>query len=279
MMPREIVSKRGYLKLLKKKLRFKYSKDDIKGILNDYNEIFDIEIAQGKTEKEVCILLGDPGIIVQNLNQEIHPKDALNKNILSKRNMLQGIVLATICLIIAYIVSGNHGGNVLLELLVAFPVIALLLWILLIKANFTYSDAKTKKSFLPIKISHAICFLTALFLFCFLNYGVVNFVNEQTGIFVVRVLYGGIALLCGLIIFNIFGFKGNKFASYSVICHAIGVITIIIYYINILHSLDTLSLYSLQIKQSAFIYLEVIIIMSIFIILSHKREAKKWMHN
>ena len=64
---KKMVSRQMFLRQLKKKLRFKYNKDDIDSILNDYNEIFDVETAQGKTEKDVCMLLGDPAIIVQNL--------------------------------------------------------------------------------------------------------------------------------------------------------------------------------------------------------------------
>lgn len=281
-MVKEIISKRGYLKQLKKRLRFKYNKDDVDSILNDYNEIFDIELAQGKTENDICILLGDPEVIVQNLSQEVQPKDALGRNILSKRNRVQSILIAIIFFLIAYLiyrVNDDSGRILIREILIIFPIIASLLWIALMKSNFTSPNTIIKKTLLQIKISHIICFLTTVFLFYFFNYGIHHLKNEYAGIFVVRSLYLLIAFLCGLIVLNIFWFKGNEFVSYSVICHALGVIAIILYDISILYSLTTLSLYSLIIKQSAFIYLETIIIMFIFIVLSYKGDAKKWMHN
>lgn len=272
-MLKEIVSKRAYLKRLEKKLRFKYSKDDIDNILNDYNEIFDIELAQGKTEKDVCIILGDPVRIVQNLDQERG-----SKNIFSRGNIMQSILIAVIFCIIGYAIYRiNHdsGGIKMLELLAILPAMSLLLWLILRKTNFSFSDTAIQPSSLQIKISHVICFLTVAFLFYLPNSRMVNFNNEQAGIFVVRFLYLMIGFLCGLIVFNIFWAKGNKFALYSVICHALGVITLIIYHISVLHSLTTISVYSLIIKQGIFIYLETVIIISIFIILSCKKEPKK----
>lgn len=277
-----MVSRQMFLRQLKKKLRFKYNKDDIDSILNDYNEIFDVETAQGKTEKDVCMLLGDPAIIVQNLYKEMHSKDALSKNIFSRGNILRSIFITMICLIIAnviYSLGYGHGSSMMVELLISYPIIALLLWLVLKMSNRVSSTTIIKNSQIQIKAAHLICFLMALSLFSFFNNVITNFRNEKVGALVVGFLNTFIALLCGMILFSIFKFKKNQIAFYGVICHALGVLVIILYYINVLHSLTTVNLFSIKIIKSGFIYLETIVVTSIFFIYTYKRKTQKWMHN
>jgi uncharacterized membrane protein len=271
-----------YLRQLKKKLRFKFDKDDIDSILNDYNEIFDVETAQGKTEKDVCMSLGNPTIIVQNLYKEMHSKDALAKNIFLRGDIVRSISFAMICLIIAkaiYSLNYGHGGSMMVELLIFYPVLVSLLWLVLQRSNRVSTTAIIKNSLMQIKVAHLICLLIVLSLFFVCNNIIVNFRNDKIGNLVVGFLYIFIALLCGMILFGIFKFKRNQIAFYGVVCHALGVLVIILYYINVLHSLTNVNLFSIEIMKSGLIYLETIMVTCIFYIFTYKGKKQKWMHN
>ena len=278
----KIVSRQMYLRQLKKKLRFKFDKDDIDSILNDYNEIFDVETAQGKTEKDVCMSLGNPTIIVQNLYKEMHSKDALAKNIFLRGDIVRSISFAMICLIIAkaiYSLNYGHGGSMMVELLIFYPVLVSLLWLVLQRSNRVSTTAIIKNSLMQIKVAHLICLLIVLSLFFVCNNIIVNFRNDKIGNLVVGFLYIFIALLCGMILFGIFKFKRNQIAFYGVVCHALGVLVIILYYINVLHSLTNVNLFSIEIMKSGLIYLETIMVTCIFYIFTYKGKKQKWMHN
>ena len=278
----KIVSRQMYLRQLKKKLRFKFDKDDIDSILNDYNEIFDVETAQGKTEKDVCMSLGNPTIIVQNLYKEMHSKDALAKNIFLRGDIVQSVSFAMICLIIAkaiYSLNYGHGGSMMVELLIFYPVLVSLLWLVLQRSNRVSTTAIIKNSLMQIKVAHLICLLIVLSLFFVCNNIIVNFRNDKIGNLVVGFLYIFIALLCGMILFGIFKFKRNQIAFYGVVCHALGVLVIILYYINVLHSLTNVNLFSIEIMKSGLIYLETIMVTCIFYIFTYKGKKQKWMHN
>ena len=277
----KMVSRQMYLQQLKKKLRFKFNKDDIDSILDDYNEIFDVETAQGKTEKDVCMSLGDPTIIVQNLYKEMHSKDALAKNIFLRGDIVRSVSFTMICLIIAkaiYSLNYGHGGSMMVELLIFYPVLVLLLWLMLKRSNRVPTTAIIKNSLMQIKAAHLICLLIVLSLFFFNNI-IVNFRNEKAGVLVVGFLDIFIALLCGMIFFGIFKFKRNQIAFFGVVCHALGVLVIILYYINVLHSLTNVKLFSIKIVKSGLIYLETIMVTCIFYIFTYKRKKQKWMHN
>ena len=278
----KIVSRQMYLRQLKKKLRFKFDKDDIDSILNDYNEIFDVETAQGKTEKDVCMSLGNPTIIVQNLYKEMHSKDALAKNIFLRGDIVRSVSFTMICLIIAkaiYSLNYGHGGSMMVELLIFYPVLVSLLWLVLQRSNRVSTTAIIKNSLMQIKVAHLICLLIVLSLFFVCNNIIVNFRNDKIGNLVVGFLYIFIALLCGMIFFGIFKFKRNQIAFYGVVCHALGVLVIILYYINVLHSLTNVNLFSIEIMKSGLIYLETIMVTCIFYIFTYKGKKQKWMHN
>ena len=278
----KMVSRQVYLRQLKKKLRFKFNKDDIDSILDDYNEIFNVETAQGKTEKDVCMSLGDPTIIVQNLYKEMHSKDALAKNIFLRGDIVQSVFFTMICLIIAkaiYSLNYGHGGSMMVELLIFYPVLVLLLWLMLKRSNRVPTTAIIKNSLMQIKAAHLICLLIVLSLFFFFNNIIVIFRNEKAGILVVGFLDIFIALLCGMILFGIFKFKRNQIAFFGVVCHALGVLVIILYYINVLHSLTNVKLFSIKIMKSGLIYLETIMVTCTFYIFTYKRKKQKWMHN
>lgn len=278
---KEIKSRQVFLRQLKNTLRLKYSKDEIDHIITDYSDFFDIEISQGKTEKDICMSLGSPAIIVQNLNQEMFPNDSFIKNIVSRKTIVQSIFIGSIGFIIASVIYRlNHGYDryIMSELLISFPVIVILLWLVLIKTKRSMQNTKVKNDLMKIIVAHFICFMIVLFLFIFLNNVGVEMNQEQIGKSAVGLLYIFVALLCGMILFSSFQIKRDQIAFYSVIFHALGVLNLILYYINLLHSLTSLRLYSSKLIESGVLYLETIIVVFIFFVLIHKRKKLRWMH-
>ena len=146
----------------------------------------------------------------------------------------------------------------------------LLLWLVLKRSGCVSSTEVIKNDLVQIKAAHLICFLIVLSLLGFFNKIIVNFRNEQAGHFVVGFLYIVIALLCGMILFSFFKIVRYQIAFYSVICHALGVLTIILYYISVLYTLTIVSLLSKKVLESGFIYLETIIVLCIFLFLHLK---------
>lgn len=278
---KELLSKKTFLRQLKKNLRFKYSKDDINSILNDYNEFFDIEIAQGKAEETVCLSLGDPITIVANLYQETGQKKAADKSVFSKRSMLQIISILILCFIIVNLVyKVEHSSQyMMVELLVSYPIIVSLLWFLLKKATPVVEIQMNKNSLVLLKNFHYFCFLTVLSLFFFFHNIVIGIAKQNTGPIVVNILYLLMVLLCGLVLFSISQFHKGQIAFYGLICHALGAIAIIVHYINILHSLSTINTFLIEARISWLLYLEAILAMIIFTIINYKRKTKIWMHN
>lgn len=273
--------KKVFLKQLKRKLLFRYSKDDINSILNDYDEFFDIEIAQGKTEEDVCISLGDPKGIVANLYQETPPKETLGKSIFSKREVVQNITIFILAFIIIHVIYKlNHGANYMMgELLISYPIIVSLLWFLLKKASPVDELQKNKNSLVLLKVFHTFCFLTVLSLFFFFHNLVIGFANQNTGPIVVKTLYFFIILLSLIVLFSIRQFHKDQVAFYSIVCHALGALSIIIHYINMLYSLTSINTFLIEVRISWLLYLETIIVIAIFILLNYKRKRKVWMHN
>jgi uncharacterized membrane protein len=64
------MDKQEFLCNLQKGLRYKYTRDEISDILLDYDDFFAQGISEGKNEQQICLEMGEPHIIVQNLVEE-----------------------------------------------------------------------------------------------------------------------------------------------------------------------------------------------------------------
>lgn len=282
---KEITTRQEFLKRLKRELRFKYNKEDVTSILSDYDEFFNIEAVQGKPDHEVCAVLGNPAVIVRNLNQEMQPKSAFGKNMLSKGRITQSVFGAIVCFMLANILYRSEhaqGKSILMLLLISFPIMSVCIWRALYKIEGVSHKALTaKKDLLKIGSIHLLCFSAVLCIFLFLSNIIPNADNlpfnlkyEYTGNFVVGILYLFAAIFFGVILFGSYQFRKKSIFYYSVICHALGLLTIIFYYMNVLHTLTDINTYSLRIKESGFIYLEIIAAIALFFILKSKKEIR-----
>jgi uncharacterized membrane protein len=287
---KEITTRKDFLKQLKRKLRFEYPKEDVSSVLSDYEEFFAIEAAQGKSESEICAALGDPVAIVQSLTLEMQSHKGFGNKIFTRRTILRSINVVIICctiMNILYKLSRDYGASMLMNLLISFPVIALFLWMALREPDYNLvKTSDTKSDLWKAGGAHLICFCMVLFLFFFVNnivtskeYLLFYIKYEQIGKFVVSILRFSIVILCGIIVFAFYQFKRNPILYYSVICHVLGAVAMILYYINVLHSLADLHTYSDRIMKSGFLYLESMAMIALLFILSHKKERCKWMLN
>ncbi|MGL5259569.1 MAG: DUF1700 domain-containing protein, partial [Lachnospiraceae bacterium] len=276
-------TRQNFLKQLKKELRFKHGRDEISSILSDYNEFFDIELGQGKSEIEVCATLGHPHSIAQSLNQQMNIQNNISKILFSRNAILLIVFLTAICMIFANItdkVNQSYNASTLIYLLIYFPVITLISWIAITKTpfNFNYSII-SKKSYLYVAIIHIFIFLSSLLLFFFMysvvihnEYFAKNFIPSQVGTIVRSILNLSICVMFTFVITGIYYSISKSFIYYSVFCHALGGIIIVLYYTTVLHSLSDISTYSLRIMQSCLIYFESILVSAIFIFLARKKE-------
>lgn len=64
------ISRKGFIARLRFYLSFGFEEDESESILNDYEEWFENEVAQGKSEAEICAALEPPVRIVRNLLSE-----------------------------------------------------------------------------------------------------------------------------------------------------------------------------------------------------------------
>ena len=64
------MDKQEFLCNLQKGLRYKYTRDEISDILLDYDDFFAQGISEGKNEQQICLEMGEPHIIIQNLVEE-----------------------------------------------------------------------------------------------------------------------------------------------------------------------------------------------------------------
>lgn len=65
--------KNEFLEELQHKLNGLISPSELKDIVNDYEELFEEGLREGRTEQEVCRELGSPAQAANSLLQEIHP--------------------------------------------------------------------------------------------------------------------------------------------------------------------------------------------------------------
>lgn len=66
----KMISKQDFIEKLRFYLSFRFSDDENASILNDYEEWFENETSQGKSEEEICAALEEPKKIVRNLLTE-----------------------------------------------------------------------------------------------------------------------------------------------------------------------------------------------------------------
>lgn len=92
-----VMTKKQYLSSLRSCLRFKFTDTEINDIISDMEECFDSGAAEGKTESEICLELGEPKTAAKDISAE---RNGSRKVLISR---LAEYLLPAVCCIAAVI--------------------------------------------------------------------------------------------------------------------------------------------------------------------------------
>lgn len=283
------MTKDMYLKELKKKLKSQFKKEEVNNVIGDYSEYFDIELEQGKKEAVICAKLGKPEEIVKKLVEEAGDKEAylsvsIKKSFLYNAAILLLTFLAGVILIKIFRESYNIKIS---QLLIGYPVIAFIGWVLIGRNPFGQLQRIPEKSKMNhgkrylLTAIHGVCFLLSLSLIVGMIYisdaetieHLINLYGYKIGPFVSRLFYISGAVFVGIIVFSSYQIiKYHHLSYYSLIGHGMGSVVMLIGYDGIHRSLATLELYRKLITNASFIYLETLLIVFVLIAINRRRD-------
>ncbi len=279
------ISKRKFMNELHWNLLWKYEKNDIKDIMEDYEEYFDIGLLEGKNEEDICRELGSPVELVGAILLET-PK---SKSYINKR-ILQPLILSIIMLsIITYlIVTINDNKNMVMAVCFLTPIVTIGLWKLLdgVLLSLSWlSHSENKKNLSKILVYHLLHILLALSLFWFMKFEVLTWGIHKNpygmemweiGPFVTNILYGIIFILFSLLLFGLYKYSKTSMYYFTIVIHEIGMIGTIFCFINTIHKIDNLSNYKEYINLDFLPYLISILVGIIYTFYCNKlvKEVK-----
>lgn len=269
---KEITTKASFFRQLKKDLRFRYENNEVQSILSDYGEIFEIEMAKGHSESEICKSLGSPSLIVRNLDREMGKESGSKKKALAKMLIKNKywIVIGLLAWMSVYITFNNYLFTCLLpeaaaEFIILIPVFSLLVWLQVKQQVPVHSGAN---SIMRQRIAHGICILVMLLVFTLAVSLRSEFTKQswyfglelwEVGPLVTRVLCICMVGLCGMILYGV-NQQRTSMHYFTLMIHAVGSICVILYYINALANLDNLEGYSLHLWVMGGLYIETLIL-------------------
>ncbi len=289
---KEISTRKSFFKQLNKELRHRYDKKDAINVLKDYDEFFNIEMEQGKSEEEVCAVLGNPSAIAQSLSAELSPGAGTSPRFLSKSLLQACALIAAICAVAAFAVyrSETAGKSLLYEFLLYYPLTALLLWLVLRHTKTSLMQGKSPASSArPASKKFALLLLGLFHLVCISSIcSVIYYTNRMTdfdrlpfeieprqiGPLISNAFFTFILALCAIIILSVMHYHRISILYYSTACHALAVQAMLLIYNNILHRMDSRphDMISRFVKVSGSLYLELLVILTLFIIFLPKKE-------
>ncbi|MGF7141882.1 hypothetical protein HNQ56_000292 [Anaerotaenia torta] len=289
---KEISTRKVFFKQLNKELRHRYDKKDAINVLKDYDEFFNIETEQGKSEEEVCAVLGSPCAIAQSLSAELPPGAGTFPGFLSKSLLQACALIAAICAVAAFAVyrSETAGKSLLYEFLLYYPLTALLLWLVLRHTKTSLMQGKSPASSArPASKKFALLLLGLFHLICISSIcSVIYYTNRmsdfdrlpfeiephQIGPLISNTFFTFILALCAIIILSVMHYHRISILYYSAACHALAVQAMLLIYNNILHRMDSRpdDMISRFVKVSGSLYLELLVILTLFIIFLPKKE-------
>lgn len=281
---RKINSKIKYLSKIHKLLLWKYSENEISNIIQDYKEYFDIGIASGKNEADICTELGTPYEVVKSLDSEfIFTKSFKNKN-----NILFLLIISY--LVVNFSLINNYTINIIKNTLINLPIFILFSWLFVGGKKFCinwFLKYKSEISFQKVFLLHLLDLLMAILLFI-VSYFInslpcdmfFNIEVSKLGILLSNFYYIFIFFNLILVLFWIMLFKNNSIIYFSLICHNFGIIGTLICQLNILHILSNIEDFKMLILRCELPYLEGLIISIVFLVYYYLViKEKKWTHN
>lgn len=254
----KIISKQNFIEKLRFYLSFRFSDDENASILNDYEEWFENETSQGKSEEEICAALDEPKKIVRKLLIESYNSTPIS--MFFNNAMIQVLLLMTMHLFIGILLLKICNENSLNYLYFAMGI------------NFLYfiiGSIIIKKTGCPKSHNYG----SDLSIFSF-----VVLVILFEALLLPRLAYSDSGKICVLLAsafslvfflinfyFVIKKFIYNKEYMFLSIFHISGIITLLFFLINQLHMLykDMSELINL-VCGSLCMYVEIVLLCLIF---------------
>lgn len=279
-------SKKRFMNRFRRLLLWRFRAEDVREILSDYNEFFDVALETGKSEEEIVKELGDPLTIVKNIDQEWKKEKRLYLWS-GKVLFFYGIRFFCLCGILFF-------GSVLINtydwensVFLVLPLFLLVFWALLGGNTFSlglFSNQVTSRK-RKLLLLHGIQVMLSLPAFIILLWmlfypeGIFYvFRNDPSymGVFFEKWL---VALCVVLVFYNlwvIYQYRKLSFVYYGLFIHGFSSIFMIVYFINILHRLSDFNTLQRQLIRCIFIYMEGIVLVFLFFLLlkSRKKEDK-----
>ncbi len=265
----ELTTRKQFFKQLKKNLRFKYGKSEMQSVISDYEEIFDIELTRGQSETDICKTLGNPAVIVRNLDQEIKGdgKKQKGKAAMWKHQYIGWLYLGLMAIAPLYFINNHYRiSNIyflllVIESVIIISVIAMLIWL---QINKGYSTRLEKRSFAKLLGMHAgglgvilvVMAFVALLPKAFTQPTWLELELENIGPFIAGVCGIGILVWFILIAGGIYLFRKESVYYMTLIGHGLGAVWVITYYLCVLGRLDELAGYQRQLGIVMILYLE-----------------------
>lgn len=258
------ISRRNFIDKLKFYLSFYFNYEEITSIIDDYEDWFDNEALQGKSEEEICAALNSPKKVVGNLLSE-SDKHSIRISILLQNTMIQVLLLIMIYFLISISLLKICNRNALSYLYPAAAImfIYFIAGIMIVKKNQPLSSILHKKDFYWSNLS-LLGFSIVIILFEMLFLPKMKYPNSgEICSFVLS------AFILSLFLINIYVVVKKMLparqSAFLTTLHISGIITLLFFAINQSHMLyNDIAEYSRLIYGSICIYIETIILCFIF---------------
>lgn len=253
------ISKKNFMEKLWLYLSFHFNDDETTSVLNDYEDWFENETLQGKSETEICAALEPPKTIVKNLLSEFG-HSSLQISVLFHNTMIQVFMLIITQLLAGVLLLNICNKNSLNFLYCALSInfLYFITGIIIIKKTGHTRTCNYREN-LPVLGLTVFVISFEMFVIPKLNY-------PKFGKLYVLMLGTFILILfVASLYFAMQKLIHNKSGVFFTILHMSGAITLLLFSINQMHMLyKDMSEYTDFIYNSAGIYLETIVLCLFF---------------
>lgn len=275
-------TKEKFFQELKSQLLWKFNQTEISDIIFDYNEYFEVGASKGKFEEDICMELGNPKLIVRDLERE-KIKDT-KIPFWNMKKLVYGLLVIAFIIMSYFIQKSKYSSSMIRDMTIAMVLVIISVWFFLGGKVFSLSilnqqNAKAIKN--RLILYHLIYFIAACIIYRFnthtvLNYWIYNppfnIKLYELGPFIVNILYMIIALSLISIIYWLQLFRKYSVLYFSLISHGIGVIWTVICIINQYYVMNDPETFSRLIQLCFIVYFVSILISILFLI-----YCKKWL--
>ena len=259
------ISKKNFMKKLGLYLSFHFNDDEVTNILNDYEDWFENEKSQGKSESEIYSALESPKAIVKNLLSESGSRP-LRISVFFHNTMLQILALIIIQFLSGVLLLRICNRNALNFFFYALGInfLYFITGFFIIKKP-CYTKSANYKDNLPVFGLTVFVILFEFFFIPKLNYPIFGKVYTFGMVYVLILSAVVLILFVASLYFATKKLMYDKPNAFFTMLHISGTMTLLFFSINQMHMLyKDMSEYTAFIYNSIEIYLETIVLCLIF---------------